>query len=238
MAHLAHLTVVEARIQNGHKTWILNVMKLKDIYLIFGTVCWLVSLTSILFNRPRYLKIFSLFIFISISVEWACWYMARKLHVNNLWLYNIYTLIEFIFLAYFYSLVIRSEKVKNSIKYFLFFYPLIFLGNCFFIQGLYTFNTYSYLSGLAFLLFLIIVYFREILLSADKIILTREPLFYIGIAFFLFFVIEIPYTILLPYFVKYDLDVAMALIWVIKILNIVLYVLLTIAYLCRPKTQK
>ncbi len=213
-------------------------MKLKDIYLIFGTICWLVSLTSILFKRPKYLQFFSLFLFVSILVEWISWYMARKLHVNNLWLYNIYILIEIIFLSFFYSLHIRSVSIQKLIKIFFVIYPVLFLINFFFIQGLYTFNTYSYLLGVSFILFLIVNCFREILMSADRIILTREPVFYISVAFFLFFVIEIPYTILLPYFVKNDLHVAMALIWVIKILNVILYVLLTIAYLCQPKVLK
>lgn len=129
------LRTVMSKTRNGHKSKIVIEMKIKDIYLIFGTVCWLVSLTSILFNRPKYLKIFSLFIFISISVEWTCWYMARKLHINNLWLYNIYTLIEIVFLAYFYSLAIKSEKIRNVISWFLFFLSDSIFCKSFFHSG-------------------------------------------------------------------------------------------------------
>jgi len=213
-------------------------MKFKDCYLIFGSLCWLISLTSIVFNRARYLKLFSLFLLVTISVEWIAWYMARKLHINNLWLYNAYTLIEFCFLPYFYFLITKSDKVKLTIKYFLILYPLFFILNYFFIQTPYVFNTYAYLAGIMFVLFLIGNWYKEVLFGENKIILSREPVFYISCAFFLFFIIEIPYTLLLPYFVTHDLKVAMGLIWVIKILNIILYILLTIAYLCRPQTPR
>ncbi len=212
-------------------------MKFKDFYLIVGTVCWLISLTSILFNRPKYLKLFSIFIFISISIEWYAWHLARHLHSNNLWLYNIYTLFEFIFLPLFYSFIIESKKIKYFVQYFIFIYPFLFFINIFWIQGFYTFNTYSYVLGSTIVLFLIIIFFREILFSNNKMVLSREPTFYISSAFFLFFLIEIPYTILLPYFATHANTVSMALIWILKILNILLYILLSIAFLCKPKNQ-
>ena len=212
-------------------------MKLKDFYLIFGTICWLISLVSILFKYPKHLRLFSWFIFVSVAIEWIGWYIARHLHRNNLWLYNFNIIIEFLFLPFFYRLILRSHKIRQGIKLFLIIYPIIFFINLFFIQGLYVFNTYPYLIGDIFVLVLIINYFKEILLTPNNIKLHREPVFYISIAFLLFFTIEIPYTMLLPYFINHNLEVAMALIWVIKILNAVLYVLLSVAYLCQPRMR-
>lgn len=212
-------------------------MQFKDFYLIVGSLCWLISLTSIVFNRQKYLKLFSFFILISVSVEWVAWYMGKKLHMNNLWLYNYYTLFEFMYLGFFYSLFIRSKRIQTSIRYFYFTYPIAYFINLFFIQGLTVFNTYSYFLGSTMILILIIAWFKEILFDANNIVLTGEPVFYISIAFFSFFIIEIPYTILLPYFSIHDHAIAIALIWLLKILNIALYILFSIAYLCKQRIQ-
>ena len=213
-------------------------MKFKDFYLIAGSICWLISLTSILlFKKPKYLKVFSFFILISILVEWSAWYLGKKLHLNNLWLYNLYILAQFLFLPNFYAYRLKSEKIEKFVRYFSVIYSLFYILNLFYIQGFFTYNTYSYITGMACVLFLIIIFFKRILLTANDINLFREPLFFVSSAYFLFFTIELPYTAMLPYFAKHDKETVITLLWIIKILNIVLYLLFSFAFLCKPKTQ-
>lgn len=213
-------------------------MKVKDYFILVGSMCWLISLISFKRGFPKYLRLFSFFILVTILTEWTSWYIVRKLHWKSITLYNFYNIIEFMFLPYLYYLNLRSDRIKKIIFYFIAFFPVITIINMIFVQGIYTFNTYTYLAGNLFMISLIFFFFREIIKSPTYEKPARNPMFFISCGYLLFFTIEIPYTLLLPYFAKHDLQLAMTFIWIIKVLNVILYLSLSIAYLCQPVTRK
>lgn len=213
-------------------------MKIKDSYIIFGTICWLISLVSFSNGFSRSLKLLSFFILISVATEWTAWYLVRKLHLTSLWLYNLYNIVEFIFLPYLYYHHFDSKTLKKIIKYFIAAFPVISVINILFVQGLHTFNTYTYLAGNLFMIYLIVTFFRETIRMPTYSKLTRNPMFFVSCGYLLFFTIEIPYTLLLPYFMHRDLQLALYFIWIIKVLNIILYLFLSAAYLCKLVTRK
>jgi hypothetical protein len=66
-----------------------------------------------------------------------------NVHINNLPLLHIFTILEFLLLSFFYIKVLKEPLAHKVIKFLLVLFPLICVLNFIFFQSIYRFNTYT-----------------------------------------------------------------------------------------------
>lgn len=208
-------------------------LELQDAYLIFGSLCCIISIAAFFIPSPAYLRWFSAFLFITMGVEWVGWTILQA-NGDNIWLYNSYSIFEFIFLPLFYRYFIKTRWLKTLLLVFAILFPFWGLANMFWIQKNFVFDTYTYLAGSIFMIAVMIHYIYQIVQDETRLTLYREPLLFISLAYLIFFIVEIPFTFMLPKFITNELsweETGVVLYRIIKILNILLYILFSTEYL-------
>lgn len=111
-------------------------------------------------------------------------YIVRYLHVNNLPLFHIYTLIEFILLTEFYKQLLPFRKTITIVQICFFFACVI---NSVFVQSIYQFNSYTLtLEALVVMLFAV-NYFAKLFADINDKKLLEQSSFWFNIGLFLYF---------------------------------------------------
>lgn len=210
----------------------------ETLYIYFIALSSLIG--WLFFNRNKdktYLKWFPFFLVLSVVVETYGNYLS-SLNIDNTRLYNFFSSAEFIFYFFILYHIIRSGRVKRIIFIIACVFVPLDLINIFFVQGLDNFHTVTYSLGCVLIIAPSIYYFYELFRLPKLISLMREPSFWIvsGLLFF--------YCCSFPYFAFTGLlyDAAPFIMnnfsMIISILNILLYSLFTIAFICRIRVRK
>lgn len=156
-------------------------------------------------------------------------------NINNSAFYNFSTVASFLFYLFIFKEVVYSPMIKKIILFLMIGYGFASLYNIFFVQGILVFHSITYSIGCFMIVAVSIYYFLELFQRPRYVNLKREPAFWIvsGLLFFyactpaIFGVIN--YLISLP-----DMQInAVKLMPLITILNVSLYSLFTIGFLCR-----
>jgi hypothetical protein len=204
-----------------------------DFYLYIMLIDVIVGV--ILYRRihPSVLKIFVPFLALSLAVE-LTGLITSRMNLHNQWMFNFFTCIEFLFYSYIYSRLLEKKWVK-VIHYCMIAYPVLFLANVFFNQGVAHFHTITYLIGSVMVVFWCYLYFRQLMLSPHYTPVFRNPVFWIstGLLFF--------YTGFFFYMSAVDfLGWRDKTYWHIisGTLNTLLYGCFLIAFLCRLSLKK
>ncbi len=198
-------------------------------------------LTSLFFfikqPKPNKLVFFSLFLLLTLIIEFTANYLSAK-NISNTPLYNIFTSLEFIFYIYTIRLFIQRSLAKKIFVYAMAAYGLAALINIFFIQGIMVFHTITYAAGCLVVVFCCAYYFFETLLRPTPVILVRMPDFWICSGLLFFYAVSFP----IYGFTNFVMGLPHALLrnfnLFIQILNIILYTMFSIAFLCRFRVTK
>jgi hypothetical protein len=205
---------------------------------IFAAIAFLAGLTIFLGERsPTYLKVFSIWLFINVVFETISNYQSYH-SINNLIFANLITVFDFAFYTYLVREIIRSPRVKKILFYCLIIYPAIFLVNTLLIQGSVVFHSMTYALGCLLIIFSCIFYFWEMFQQTYSVSLGRQPAFWIcsGLLFY--------YACTFPFYGTTNLVSALPkvilanILFIFVLLNILLYLSFTIAFLCRPRNRK
>jgi hypothetical protein len=193
---------------------------------------------AILYRRldPPILRWFVPFLALTLMVEVTGLITSRR-NMHNLWMFNFFTCIEFLFYSYLYSTLLEQRKWVKVIRYSMIVYPVLFLINIFFIEGFLKFHTITYRIGSVMVVFWCYLYFRQLMLSPGYTSLFRNPIFWIstGLLFFytgFFFYMSAAFILL---YTHPDRIFWQALS---DTLNTLLYGSFLIAFLCRLTVKK
>lgn len=219
--------------------YLLFLRQMKSSHVIFSIAISIIA--SLVANRKKnselYIKAFSFFLIASLLVEMIGDVRNNK-GLNNLLMYNIFNVFEFTFYIWLIREIVQNKKAKNLILYILLLYPAVDLVNIFFIQGTTHFHTITYALGCLLIVLLCIYYFFELFQSPSSVNLLKQPAFWIcsGLLFF--------YCCSFPIFGLSNLLMHLPRIFmrnirtIIILLNIFLYSMFTLAFLCRFRTMK
>ena len=214
-------------------------MSFLPIYVYFIFISFLASLAA--YSRSNtsypYLKLFPPFLLTTIVIEFIGAYLAY-IRTPNLTLYNFFSVFEFCFYLVAISFIISNKKMKKVIGIAMITYALIAITNIIYIQKLKAFHTVTYAFGCLLIVASCVYYFFELFKLPKAIKLKNNPAFWIcsGLLFF--------YCCGFPLFGLSNLlyDISKLIIKnfyrIITILNIFLYTIFTIAFLCRLKIRK
>jgi hypothetical protein len=216
------------------------------IYIVPLTLSALFSLKSFRLNWPRPYRYFCIFLFWTLFVEIfaICWklFLFKTTWWNysnsNIWVYNIYIVPEYLFYIFFFYSYLKKSIAKRIVILSSVGYALFAFANIFWIQKMYTLNSYTIIIGNLLVVFLALNYFNQSLSNKRLTKETSQPLFWISVASLIFFSGSLPYFIFMDYLVKNNIAMAVALFYILLILNTFMYSLYLIAFLCNLHSQK
>lgn len=188
-------------------------------------------------SNHLYFRLLPLFLLLTLLVELLSQLMHHTKN-GNVFIYNLFTILEFTFLSFVFWSIIPNPQAAKQIRQFSFILPAICLCNVFFIQGVNTFHSYTYMLGCLVMIFYSIIYFYQIFNSSQRFDLLREPAFWISIGVMFFYISSFSVFGLLnnisklPNILKYNLQK------ILYVVNAFYYTLFIIAFLCQFKITK
>lgn len=212
-------------------------MSLLPIYIYFIAFCFLTSLFT--FNKndnPYYLKYFSIFLLVTLVIEcysFYLWYLGK----TNVKLYNFFTAFEFCFYLFFLRLIIGNAGVKTIIRYTLLVYLFITLINILFFQTS-VFHSITYSIGCLLIVIFCIYYFFELFRRSTSVNLIGEPAFWICSGLLFFYCCSLPLVGAVNFLSQIPLILRNNMQRILNVMNVLLYTLFTIAFLCKLRTRK
>ncbi len=200
------------------------------LYVYFIALSFIVSLIVYSNKNYLYLKLFPPFLFATLLAEFVGSYIGN-IGKNNYFIYNFFTIVEFCFYMFFITKVISNAKAKKIIMIGSLIYALISISNILFFQGMKTFHTVTYSLGCLVIVAVCIYYFFELFRSPKSIKISTDPAFWICSGLLFFYCCGFPLYAFLNFWGHVKL-VRENFQDLITILNIFLYSLFTIAFLC------
>ena len=200
-------------------------------YIYAIALSFLVSISVLFKLNPRfsYLKLFPPFLFTTLLIESIGSYQASK-GESTVLLYNFFTAFEFCFYLWVISLVIFSSLVKKIIRIALLLYAVSATINILFIQKL--FHTATYSVGCLLVVSFCIYYFFELFRLPKSVQLVNNPAFWLCSGLLFFYCCGFPLFGLLNYWAANSPILVRNFTQIVGILNIFLYSLFMIAFLC------
>ena len=182
-----------------------------------------------------YLKLFPPFLGTSVLVELLALYLAAN-GKNNYLLYSFFTTIEFSFYLYIISCIVTSIIVRKIIRYILIGQILLSLINIFFVQT-NGFNSLTYSLGCLFIVSFCVYYFLELFRRPKSIKLALEPSFWICSGLLFYYCCSFPLFGLITVFFEIPKAMIRSILFIVDVLNALLYTLFIIAFVCKIKTR-
>jgi hypothetical protein len=203
-----------------------------DPYTFVLTVSFIASLTVYYKLNPvdSWLKLFPPFLLATLLVELIGAYL-NSTGTNNVQLYNFFTTFEFCFYLWIISLIINKPSAKKPIRFTMVIYLLIAIFNILFIQKS-GFHTVTYAFGCLIITLVCIYYFLELFRRPQSVKLSSSPAFWICSGLLFFYCCGFPLFGLLNYWEGISKLVLRNFGQILTILNVFLYSLFTLAFLC------
>ncbi len=212
-------------------------MSIAPLYIYFIAFCFLVNIFTYRKNIDRiYLKLFIPFLFITLIIESYSLYLW-DLGKTTFKLYNFFTAFEFCFYLFILRLIIDTKNVKTIIAYSLFIYLFISSINILFIQT-NGFHSITYSIGCLLIVIFCIYYFFELFRRSTSINLTSEPAFWICSGLLFFYCCSLPLVGAVNFLSQIPLILLNNMQRILNVMNVLLYTLFTIAFLCRLRIPK
>ena len=160
----------------------------------------LVSLACIVWLYQTRYMYFVPYLLMTVCAEFAGRYLGQKhLYILNVRVYNITTVIEFLFFYYLFFRGIKNERFKKIILSLSVLYLLCAVVNTVFIQGFDQWSSYTMLIGTIIIIIFVFLFFYDAFDNNEPINLAKEPMFWISMGIFLFYLGDFTFNLMYPY---------------------------------------
>lgn len=216
-------------------------MSWQNIVSIALYVCGVAGLVCYSRMSPTYLRAFAWWVWVYALGDIAL-YLFFKQVPNGLLVPMVYcTLDPFGFLAYAYVLLLRPRPapwlVRITLSIFVGFFIFAVYQLAFVLENQTSANT-SFLLRSVLVLVVVLSYFWELIRSEQVIILSREPLFWIATPSLFYFAGNIIATGFFHQLYAHSSKLADALYLLNYILELVMYLLFTLAFILSVRKKK
>lgn len=161
-------------------------------------------------------------------------YWLRKNGLNNLFLFHIYDILEYIILGSIYIKTFESQSAKKIVLFSIVAYTLLCLINSLFFQKIFqSADTYNFLIGCLLKTFLVLYYFYELYQSNSDNHVGNLSIFWISIGNFFFFTGTFFVMGLIEEIKIANPKLADSLHSINTVLNYVMYIMYSIGFLQR-----
>ncbi|MFA6083624.1 hypothetical protein [Mucilaginibacter sp.] len=117
----------------------------------------------------------------------------------NILMYNCTTIIEFTFFFYLFYVNLINKRLKNIVVCLSLIYLAFSAFNLLYIQKVEIFNSYSMVLGTIFAMLFVFMYFYDLFEKNEPLQLIRNPMFWISIGIFLFYLGDFTFNLMQPY---------------------------------------
>lgn len=208
------------------------------LYIFMISFCLLANIFNVAkYVTPNYIKTFIPFLLISLILEVFTTKMALK-GSSTTNIYNLSTILEICFYLWVLSQLIEKKMMRIGIVICQSIYTSISLFDIYINRLLDRFHSITYSVGGLFIVFFTIVFFYQLFNKPKAIFLTQEPSFWICTALLLFYSVTFPLFALVNFMSEFPPIITNNLQYVLIVLNVFLYLLFSIAFLCRIKIKK
>lgn len=186
-------------------------------------------------TRPAffYLRTIPWLLLLSLTVELvARYYRIRS--INNLWLVNIYSIIELSYFTYTLYLILR----KTFVLRLMYFITGICLIDIFFVHGLKIFHADSYALSVLIIVYICIYYYYNTFKEAQVDNLLKEPSFWMVTGLLVFYATSLSVAGIFNYIAELPKEMILLTRSIILSVNSIFYIILIIAFICQINTLK
>jgi hypothetical protein len=189
-------------------------------------------------KKSRKWQLFIIYMSFIVAIETLGWLTRYVLKLGGQydWIYNYYVLISTAFYLYILSLSPLMKPRKNVLSIILVGFIIIALGNMFFLQGLWTFNSYSEVLENIILATVCCYLMYKNLQEDNSVDLLNYDYFWLsnGLLFFSLgnITMHLFFRFLKNFYESTQIPIGL---YIIDVLNVLLYGSLIIAFICRRK---
>jgi hypothetical protein len=212
------------------------------IYLLPLLFSAIVSLRSFGGPWPKQYRLFSIFLLATVFVEFFALAWKWVLHdtgfwtfnKSNLWIYNAMAIARLVIYSLFYITLLKSTTLKKVVRFTMLVLAPVTLINYFVGETPHAINALNLITINIVSILWLLLFFRQLLLDEKLIVLYRDPAVWISLGTFLYCSGSIPFFIYLKFFATEYPSLAITFLLINHGLNIIMYILFSIAYLCKP----
>jgi hypothetical protein len=223
-----------------------GILNFEYVYLIFVFLSALASIKSFRLKWSYPLRMFSTLLFITFFVEvfaitweWVLYkYNWWNLPKSNLWIYNAFTIIRYLILMLFFYRLIYFPIIKKMIFWLSIPLMIFFIINYSVIQKPFAVNSYTLILTNIVIICTVLFFFKQLLDDKKIIPLTSSTEVWIAVGILLYYSGSLPLFISFNRLINSNLELLSAFLLINDSLNLIMYSLFFIAYLCRPQILK
>ena len=210
------------------------------IYLLFESVALLACIMRFRQLHPKLLRWFLVLLLLVNAVEWGTFFRLYRINNSNNWIFNLLNTFQFIFYACIYYHLLLQNKARKYIAASCAVLALAIVVNIAFLQGISTFNSYTFIAGCACTVYWSYFYLMQQVESMETTGFTNDPFFWISIGLMIFHAGEFFLMSFFQYFSAINEFGHFFSVFSVcsNLLNAILYTCLTIAFFCRRAPQK
>lgn len=201
------------------------------ITLIMGSIRFF---SQKLIGLKKHILLLTFLSFVSSFITMVLWLNVT----NNMYIGNIYTLLEALLLFMVY------KEYLGKIFSDMFFVSIVsifcafFLFNILYIQGFYEINSYSRTLESMLMIFFSLLYFYQVMQTLDSENLMREPMFWLNSGVLLYFSANVFIFIFSSFVSKYSIDLNL-IIWAIhSLFHTIFFIMLSTALWVVPQHKQ
>lgn len=225
---------------------VMGILHFEYIYLIPVILCASASIRSFKLNWPKPFRLFSAFLLTTLLIEIFAISWEWVLHDNawwsfsqsNLWVYNGFLPVRHLFLTLFFYYIVTSGSIKQIIIWTTPSFILFSLVNYGFIQTPFQVNSHSIILSNVLITLIIVLFFKQVLEDKRVIRLATSTEIWIALGSLLYYSGSLPFFIFFNRLIESDSVLLGPLLFINDGLNVFMYSLFVIAFLCSPKIQK
>lgn len=212
-------------------------MSFLPLYIYFIAISLLASCTVYTMKSPQYLRYFPPFLLATLIIEIIGSYYS-SIAKNNIALYNFFGVFEFTFYLIMISMIIRNQAIKKLVLITTLLYVIGSVVNIVFLLKMKTFHTVTYAIGCLLVVAACVYFFFELFKLPKAVKLSNNPAFWICSGLLFFYCCGFPLFGMTNLISGISRMIIKNFSAIITILNVFLYSLFTIAFLCRLKIRK
>lgn len=209
-------------------------------YITLSTIfiAALSGLVSFKLDYPIHLKLVACLLVFTFLCECYAWALTRIFRESNLTLYNIVMGVEFFVYAIYFRLVLQNKRLKTVLKWYLWLLPVFWCVVTFRVFGLGSWDSYLAVTGSLATVILAAAFYYELFTAANLVKLGTSPEFWIATALIIYYSGSLPFTGMMHLLNKQFPELSREFTKIFQILNMLLYLLLSYAFLCRIPTRR
>ena len=200
---------------------------------IAGTICFLFGFLMLIGEHEKKWNWLVLYVLLIATGDWSGWWMTQ-IGLHNHWLYNIITVIEVVFMGYFFLDLYPSKLGKYAVSIGLSCISILFVSELV-ENGIHMYASDAQVAISIWLIAMALGYYYYLLKDENYLPLQTHPDFWFVTGVLLFYLGNIATNLFFGYFSKINIANFRSIIY--TVLNLILYGCWSYAFICKYRKK-